>query len=161
VGPQIIVREAGDGDALLLAELTRAAWANKVTPASSGHDETPAQVLAHLREGGGVVLEVDGTPAGSARWLPVDGEPNVWVILRIGVLPAFRGTNLSQHLVEAVIHQGQARGIAELRLAVRADQPKLLDFYTALGFALAPELEYAHGNPAQATPWVMRKNLNA
>ena len=155
----IVVREADGGDAQLLADLTRAAWADKVAPGSSGHQESAEQVLAHLQDGGGFVLLVDGAPAGSARWLPQVGEPDVWDILRIGVLPAFRGANLSQHLVEAVIHHAQSCGVTELRLAVRTDQPKLLDFYTALGFELAPELEYAHANPAQPAPWVMRKFL--
>jgi ribosomal protein S18 acetylase RimI-like enzyme len=50
---------------------------------------------------------------------------------------------ISQHLLEAVIHHGLAAGVQEVRLAVRADQPKLIDFYTAYEFELAEELEYS------------------
>ena len=46
-----------------------------------------------------------------------------------------------------------------LRLAVRADQPKLIDFYTAYEFELAEELEYSHANPLEPAPLVMRRLL--
>jgi hypothetical protein len=46
-----------------------------------------------------------------------------------------------------------------LRLAVRSDQPKLIDFYTAYEFTLAEELEYSHANPLEPAPLVMRRLL--
>lgn len=155
----IVVREADNDDAKLIAELTRAAWAGKVSVTSSGHRETAVLVAEHLRDGGGFVLLVDGCAVGSVRWLPLDAEPDVWEILRMGVLPAHRGSNLSQHLLEAVIHHGLAAGVEEVRLAVRSDQPKLIDFYTALEFELAEELEYSHANPLEPAPLVMRRLL--
>jgi ribosomal protein S18 acetylase RimI-like enzyme len=103
-------------------------------------------------------LEIDQQPVGSVRWLPLDAEPDVWEICRMGVLPEHRGSNLSQHLLEAVIHHGLA-GVEEVRLAVRADQPKLIDFYTAYEFELAEELEYSHANPLEPAPLVMRRSL--
>lgn len=155
----IVVREAGNDDAKLIAELTRAAWAGKVSVTSSGHRETAVLVAEHLREGGGFVLLVDGVAVGSVRWLPLDAEPDVWEVARMGVLPAYRGSNLSQHLLEAVIHHGLAAGVEEVRLAVRSDQPKLIDFYTAFEFELAEELEYTHANPLEPAPLVMRRSL--
>jgi ribosomal protein S18 acetylase RimI-like enzyme len=77
----------------------------------------------------------------------------------MGVLPEYRGRNLSQHLLEAVIHHGLESGIEELRLAVRPDQLKLIDFYSAYEFELAPELEYSHANPLEPAPLVMRRVL--
>lgn len=155
----IVVREAGDEDAQLMADLTRAAWAGKVSVTSGGHRETAVQVTEHLRAGGGFILLVDDAPVGSVRWLPLDSEPDVWEILRMGVLPQWRGSNLSQHLLEAVIHHGLISGVAEVRLAVRQDQPQLLDFYTAFEFELANELEYSHANPMEPAPSVMRRML--
>ena len=155
----IIVREATIEDAPLIAELTRAAWAGKVNVTSSGHRETAVCVAEHLRDGGGFVLLADGEPIGSLRWLPLETEPDIWEILRVGVLPDYRGTNLSQHLLEAVIHHALETGIAELRLAVRSDQPMLIDFYTAFEFQLAEELEYTHANPLEPAPLVMRRML--
>jgi ribosomal protein S18 acetylase RimI-like enzyme len=155
----LLVRPAESGDAQLIADLTRAAWGGKVALSSSGHRETALRVLQDLRDGGGFVLLLDEVPAGSVRWMPLDAEPTIWEILRMGVLPEHRGSNLSQHLLEAVIHQALESDVSELRLAVRTDQPQLLDFYTALGFEPAAELEYSHANPLEPAPHVMRRLL--
>jgi ribosomal protein S18 acetylase RimI-like enzyme len=77
----------------------------------------------------------------------------------MGILPAWRGRQLSEHLLEAVIHHAQQADVAELRLAVRHDQPRLLDLYAAYGFELAPELEYSRANPAEPAPVMMRRML--
>lgn len=156
---KILVRTADDADAELIAGLTRASWSGKVSASSSGHHETAEQVAGHLRAGGCFLLMVDDSAVGSVRWLPLDSEPDVWEIARMGVLPAYRGSNLSQHLLEAVIHHAQACAVEELRLAVRMDQPKLRDFYAALEFELAEELEYSHANPLEPAPSVMRRWL--
>ena len=58
-----------------------------------------------------------------------------------------------------MIHRALAADVTELRLAVRADQPRLLDLYAAYGFELTPELEYTHANPAEPPPTVMRRLL--
>ena len=155
----ILVRVADDNDAQLIADLTRACWAGKVSPSSSGHRETAEQVAGHLRAGGGFLLFLDDIAVGSVRWLPLDSEPDVWEIARMGVLPGHRGGNLSQHLLEAVIHHALASAVEELRLAVRMDQAKLRDFYTAFEFELAEELEYSHANPQEPPPSVMRRWL--
>jgi len=154
-----VLREATLDDAPLLAELTRAAWRDTVAVTSSGHRETALQAAAHLQRGGAFILLIDEMPAGSVRWLPQEGDADVWEILRMGVLPRFRGHHLSQHLLEAVVHHAQACGVDELRLAVRADASRLLDLYAAYGFELAPELDYAHANPLEPTPMVMRCRL--
>jgi ribosomal protein S18 acetylase RimI-like enzyme len=154
-----VLREAGLDDAQLIADLTRACWSGKVAPTSSGHRETALRVRQHLQHGGGFILLADEAPVGSVRWLPREGEPDVWEIMRMGVLPAYRGRHLSQHLLEAVIHHAMVADVRELRLAVRADQTRLLDLYAAYGFDLAPELEYTHVNPIEPAPAVMRRLL--
>lgn len=155
----IVVREAALKDAPLIADLTRSAWAGKVAVTSSGHRETAVRVLRDLQAGGGFILLRHEHPVGSARWVPVDSEPDVWEIMRMGVLPAHRGEHLSQHLLEAVIHRALASDVRELRLGVRADQARLLDLYAAFGFEPAPELEYTHANPLEPAPIVMRRQL--
>jgi GNAT superfamily N-acetyltransferase len=155
----IVVREARADDARLMAELTRAAWAGKVSVTSSGHRETAVQVTEHLRAGGGFVLELDGAPVASVRWLPLENSSEVWEVARMGVLPEHRGNQLSEHLIEAVIHHALATGIEEVRLAVRTDQPRLIDFYAAYEFELAAELDYSHANPLEPAPLVMRRWL--
>lgn len=157
----LIVREASLDDAQLIADLTRAAWADKVAVTSSGHRETAVQVSQDLQDGGGFVLLVDAKPVGSVRWLPLEAEDGTWEIVRMGVLPGHGGQSLSQHLLEAVIHQAQAANVSELRLAVRTDQSRLVDLYAAYGFEVAPELEYSHANPMEPPPTVMRRLLAA
>lgn len=155
----LIVREASLDDAGLIASLTRAAWSGTVPMTSSGHRETAQQVAEHLKTGGAMILVMDAEPVGSVRWLPLDENSNAWEILRMGVLPHYRGHNLSQHLLEAVIHHAQACNITELRLAIRADQSRLMDLYAAYDFTVAPELEYSHANPLGPSPTVMRRLL--
>ena len=155
----ILIREAYLDDAQLIADLTRAAWAGKVAVTSSGHRETAVRVREHLQEGGGFILFKNEEAASSVRWLPLEAEPDIWEIMRMGVLPQYRGEHVSQHLLEAVIHHALATDVTELRLAVRTDQPRLLDLYAAYGFELAPELEYTHANPAEPLPTVMRRLL--
>ena len=154
-----IVRPACEDDAHTIAGLTRAAWAGKVSVTSSGHRETAVLVAEHLRQGGGFVLFNGNDAIGSVRWLPHDTDADCWEILRMGVLPHYRGNNLSQHLLEAVIHHSLESGVGELRLAVRSDQRKLVDFYSAFEFELAEELEYSHANPLEPAPLVMRRTL--
>lgn len=155
----IVVREAELDDAQLIADLTRASWAGTVAVTSSGHRETAVRVRQHLQDGGGFIMLLSNRPIGSVRWVPVEAEPNVWEILRMGVLPEYRGQHLSQHLLEAVIHRAQGAGVDELRLAVRSDGERLLGLYAAFGFELAPEIEYTHANFAEPVPTVMRRQL--
>ena len=155
----IVVRAAGDQDAQLIADLTRASWAGKIVDTSSGHREAEAQVAADLRHGGGFILMSGGEPVGSVRWLPLDLDPDVWEIVRMGILPLHRGASLSQHLLEAVVHHALERGATELRLAIRGDQPLLIDFYAAMEFELADELEHSHARDAEPSPRVMRRLL--
>jgi ribosomal protein S18 acetylase RimI-like enzyme len=155
----LLIREATLDDAQLIADLTRAAWADKVAVSSSGHRETAVRATEDLQIGGGFILLADEKPVGSVRWLPLDSEPSVWEVARMGVLPAYRGNSLSQHLLEAVIHRALASDVEELRLAVRTDQTRLLDLYSAYGFEPAMELEYSHANPLEPAPIVMRRLL--
>lgn len=155
----LVIREASIDDAPLLAHLTRQSWADKVEGQTTGHQESSEEVEHELIHGGGFILLINEEPVGSVRWLPLDDESTVWEMRRMGVIPAFRGNALSQHLLEAVIHHAQAAGVLELRLGVREDQERLLDLYSAYEFELAPELDYTHVNPNEISPLVMRRYL--
>jgi ribosomal protein S18 acetylase RimI-like enzyme len=155
----IIVREAEFDDAHLIAEITRAAWADRVAATPGGDQETAERVLRDLREGGGFIMTRDEVPIGSVRWVPVESQSRIWEIQRMGVLPAHRGERLSQHLLEAVIHRALANEVEELRLEVRIDQDRLLDLYATFGFELAPELEYSYAPLSEPGPTVMRRIL--
>jgi hypothetical protein len=54
------IREATLDDAQLIANLTRAAWAEQVAVTSGGHRETAVSAAEHLHSGGGFILLIDG-----------------------------------------------------------------------------------------------------
>lgn len=155
---KVLLREATQEDAKLIASITRAAWAG-APPDSGGHRETAVGVLEDLQEGGGFILYVDGEPAGAVRWRPADCEPDVWEIRRIAIVPHYRGHRLSLYLVEAVIDRGLESDVEELRLPLPNDQPRLFDLYAACGFDFAPELEYSHANPLGPSPTILRRKV--
>jgi GNAT superfamily N-acetyltransferase len=155
------IRAATSDDAPLIADMTRAAWAGKVAATSSGHRESVMLVSDQLRQGGGFILLIDDQPTGSVRWLPSESKSDSWEIMRMGLLPDFRGNDLSRNLLEAVFNHALENEIKELRLAVRTDQPRLLELYAAYGFEIAPELTYSHANPSEPAPVVMRKRLSS
>ncbi|MDE2429843.1 MAG: GNAT family N-acetyltransferase, partial [Burkholderiales bacterium] len=103
----IVILEATLDDAQLIAHLTRECWSGKVAATSSGHRESSERVRNDLQHGGGFILFVNDEAAGSVRWMPLDGETDTWEMLRMGVLPTFRGNGFSQQLLEAVIHAAQ------------------------------------------------------
>ena len=155
----IVIREASLEDASLIADLTRQAWANKCPPTSRGHRDTQVTVNEDLHVGGAFILLVDDIPAGSLRWAPLDEDDTIWKIRRLGVIPAFCGQNLSQHLIEAVIHHTQLCDISELRLFLNRYLEPLTSLYEAYGFELAPEIEFSTRDTLDDPPIMMRKIL--
>ncbi len=153
------VSEAHDGDAPLIAELTRKAWEGRCPPTSHGHLESADKVLTDLHEGGAFILWVGNHPAGSVRWAPTDEDDEIWKIRRLGVLPEYAGQNLSQYLIEACVNRARLSDIAELRLFLNPWMESMSRLYEAYGFEPAPEIEFTLRNPNEAPPIMMRKNL--
>jgi ribosomal protein S18 acetylase RimI-like enzyme len=156
VAARLTVREAAPEDAALILRITLEAWRGKVHPSSSVYRETESDVAQQLPEGGGYILKIGDKAAGSVRFSPV---PGAWEVRRMGVLPEYRGQGLALAMMNSVVAEAARRCVPELRLAVRHDQLRLIEFYAGLGFELAPEIEYAHANPAVPPPTVMRRLL--
>ena len=161
-----VLRPATLDDAELIAELTRAAWISK--PAnSSGHRETADGVRANLLEGDAIIMELGGEAIGSVRLYPVyqtleDGSkagPVALEIARLGILPSFRGRGLNTWLMNEAMMTATRRGIEELRLAVRTDEPGLQRMYERQGFVKDSSIAYSHANPNSPPPITMRKYL--
>ena len=133
------VSEAHDGDAPLIAEITRKAWEGRCPPTSHGHLESADKVLNDLREGGAFILWVGNH--------------------RLGVLPEYAGQNLSQYLIEACVNRARLSDIAELRLFLNPWMESMSHMYEAYGFEPAPEIEFTLRNPNEAPPIMMRKSL--
>jgi GNAT superfamily N-acetyltransferase len=160
------LRNTTPDDAELIARLTRACWVGKPEN-SSGHRETEASVRENLQDGEAIIMELAGVPVGSVRYYPVleigaNGEkfgPVALEIGRLGILPEHRGRGLSTWLMNEVTMRATLRGIQELRLAVRQDEPGLLEFYKRQGFFEDASIAYSHANPLSPKPITLRKFL--
>ena len=161
-----VLRPATSDDAELIAALTRAAWVGKPVN-SSGHRETASGVRANLLEGDAIIMELGGEPIGSVRLYPVyqtlengsKAGPVALEIARLGILPAHRGRGLNTWLMNEAMMTATKRGIEELRLAVRSDEPGLQRMYERQGFFVDSSIVYSHANPDSPPPITMRKYL--
>lgn len=124
--------------------------------------ETPETVAAQIAKGGGVILMHGGEPIGSGRWVAVPGPggKGAWMeVKRIGVLPEYQKQGLGAVILAALEADGRAAGKEGAQLAVRVDQPRLIDFYAALGYVPADDVELTTTNPRSPHPHGMRKTF--
>ncbi len=150
------LRQAGRDDAALLRELMLACWRGKVAQDSSAFRETEGDIRNELARGGALILTLEEIPIASVRWRNFGAA---WEMARLGVLPAYRKQGHAHTLCEAVAARACAAGARELRIGIRRDQPRLLEYYAAQGFTLAEDFEYSHANPHTDPPWLMRRRL--
>jgi putative N-acetyltransferase (TIGR04045 family) len=83
---------------------------------------------------------VDGVPAGTVRFYPLDVEPGLWKGDRLAVLPEFRYAGIGRPLVRFAVatagRLGGSRMVAQI-------QPANVRFFTALGWtALGAPADY-------------------
>lgn len=84
-----------------------------------------------------VVLSVDGEPAACGRTFAKVGEPEVYIIGRVAVLPLFRGRRIGQMIVAAL--EGQARKMGARAVELSAQQ-RVQGFYAKLGYQAVGEV---------------------
>lgn len=159
--PQVQIRLATPADAEAIARLVRQAWADRVAPDSSGHQETAERVRADLERGYAWVALDGEEVVGTVRLVrhPDPRERRIWEVRKLGVLPEYRKQGVAHRLMEVLARQAFEARARELRLAVRHDQPKLLKWYTQFGFVYDPGLRYSTPNPNTPPPFVMSKKL--
>ncbi|MFN4184960.1 MAG: GNAT family N-acetyltransferase [Hyphomonas sp.] len=158
--PLIAIRRATPSDGFLVEGLTRRIWTGRVSAESTVFGETPETVAAQIGKGGAVILEIEGAPSGSGRWVAVPGPAGQgrWMeVKRIGVLPAFTGRGFGALILQALEEMGREQEMVGAQLAIRTDQPRLIDFYASLGYALAQDVELTTPNPRSPPPIGMRK----
>lgn len=153
------IRPASLQDAEPIAAMIRAAWAGKVAPNSSGHKETAEKVEADLKKGLGWVVEDQGQIIATVRMTPHPIEPEIWEMKKLGVLPEFRKSGLGPKLVQIVLDKAHELGVGELRLAVRFDQYRLVEWYSQFGFVHDPDLKYSSSNPNNPPEFVLTKRI--
>jgi len=146
-------------DCAAIAQMVRAAWAGKVAKNSSGHQETTEKVRKDLEQGFGWVVEENGQIVGSVRLVSHPLEVGVYEIKKLGVLPQYRKRGLAHQLMDMLLKKASQLHAKELRLAVRHDQYRLVEWYQQFGFQHSPKLVYSAANPNTPPPFVLAKKL--
>ncbi|MEY4730694.1 MAG: hypothetical protein RL020_1852 [Pseudomonadota bacterium] len=154
---QLFIRLATYADADLIARITRDAWKNTVSEESGAHRDNADSVLHDLQAGGGLIASINDQAVASLRWFNLDTTTRE--LKRMGVLAEYRGQGVAQKLMTEAIQIAKQDGVADLRLAVRVDQPQLVKAYELIGFRIDDTLIYSHANPLSPPPVVMRLAL--
>jgi ribosomal protein S18 acetylase RimI-like enzyme len=159
----IHMRLAQPEEADLLRDVMLRCWTGTVAENSSAYRETEADIARQLERGGGVLVFAGDAAVGAGRFHPVPGpagDPSEWVeIKRVGVLRSYRKLGLGAPLVAALEREAQRRGYAGAQLGVRHDQPRLIAFWTSLGYAPASDVKMHTINPLTPPPTTMRKRF--
>jgi GNAT superfamily N-acetyltransferase len=156
-------RLAERSEASLLLDIMLRCWTGTVASNSSAYRET-AETIGNQLDLGGAIIVFDGAaPVGAGRFYPVPGparDPRGWVeIKRVGILKTHRKLGLGTPLVEALEAEARRRGYAGSQLGVRADQPRLVAFWSALGYVPADDVQMHTVNPLAPPPTTMRKRF--
>jgi ribosomal protein S18 acetylase RimI-like enzyme len=96
-----------------------------------------------------LVAEVDGEAVGHAQ-LTLWG--NTGEIGSVVVADAFQRQGLARRLIDALVDEAQARGLAELEIWARQDQPAVVGFYQRLGFVPGETQKNGLSHPACPEP---------
>ena len=138
-------------------------WTGTVAPNSSAYRETEADIAAQLLRGGGALMIHAEEAIGGGRFNPVSGpagELRDWVeIKRVGVLKRWRARGLGASLASALEAEAMRRGYRGAQLGVRTDQPRLIAFWSSLGYVSADDVKLQTSNPLTAPPTTMRKRF--
>jgi GNAT superfamily N-acetyltransferase len=148
-------------DAALLRDVMLRCWTGTVAPNSSAYRETVEDIAAQIAKGGAVLVFSGDEAVGGGRFHPVPGpagDARPWAeIKRVGVLRELRKLGLGAPLVTALEDGARAGGAAGVQLGVREDQPRLVQFWEALGYVVADDVQLHTVNPLTPPPVTMRK----
>lgn len=157
------LRLAERDDAALLHDIMLRCWTGTVASNSSAYRETMETIASQLERGGGIILYEGDQPIGAGRFYPVagpDGDLRPWgEIKRVGILKPYRKRGLGAPLVDALEAECRRRGYAGVQIGVRADQPRVTEFWSGLGYRLAGDVTLHTANPLAPPPTTMRKWL--
>lgn len=158
---RLAIRDACLADGLLIHEMTQKIWTGRVSPESTVFRETGETVRAQIEKGGAVLLDSDGEVIGVGRFVfvppPVTGTSRWIEIKRIGLLPERQKAGLGSMILGALEAAGRRAGAEGAQLAVRTDQPKLVQYYERLGYDRAVDVTLTTPNPRSPAPVGMRK----
>jgi GNAT superfamily N-acetyltransferase len=130
----ILIREAGDLDAELLALLIQAAFAEylgRLDPPSSAHAKTADVVQAELADGGAFLAEQDDVAVGCVFFHP---RTDHVYLDRLAVLPPYRRQGIGRLLIAAVEERARLLGYTRVWLSVRLALSANHSSYERLGY---------------------------
>ena len=157
----ISYRNAGAGDAALMAELGRRTFTE-----TFGHlykpEDLAAFLLSHSKENWREELanpsfavrlaEADGEPAGYAKLgppsLPFEPRGRAIELRQFYVLKPWHGTGVAPALMQWALDEARARGADELYLSVFSDNHRARRFYERYGFEFVQTYAFIVGSHA-------------
>ncbi|PYN81160.1 MAG: hypothetical protein DMD96_11045 [Candidatus Rokuibacteriota bacterium] len=128
------IRAAEFGDAALIADLVRLAFAAQsrpTNPPSSALQETAATISDHLARGGGAVVERGGVMVGVVLWNEEDGA---LYISRLSVNPEHRRQGIARALIDAAEREARRQGLPRMTLGVRLELEENRRLFRSCGF---------------------------
>ncbi len=136
-------------------------WTGTVATNSTAYRETSDYIADQLVRGAAAIAFEGEEAVGSGRFYPVPGPPGdarEWVeIKRVGVLRPHRKLGLGAPLVATLEQEAKRRGFPGAQLGVRHDQPRLVAFWSSLGYGPASDVQMHTVNPLTPSPTTMRK----
>ena len=151
-------------DAALLRDVMLRCWTGTVASNSSAYRETVEDIAAQIAKGGAILMFSGDEAVGGGRFHTVPGpagDARPWAeIKRVGVMRELRKLGLGAPLVMALEDGARAGGAAGVQLGVREDQPRLVQFWEALGYVVADDVQLHTVNPLTPPPVTMRKWLS-
>jgi tRNA threonylcarbamoyladenosine biosynthesis protein TsaE len=129
----IQVRRVGAQAAPVVLDVIRAAFGARapLDPPTSALAETQESVGSELDQYGGLVVELDGRPAGSLIFEPVGRTLG---LRRFGVLPTARRSGVASSLIRAADERARELGCSGLRVVARVELPATIAFWQHHGF---------------------------
>lgn len=136
---EIVLRAATEPDLPVLVEILKAAfeeYRGRLDPPSGAHEETVDKLRPVFQQSNAVLAYVGEDAAGCVFYAP---QQEFVDLFRLAVLPEYRRRGVGRALVEYIEAIARDRGIARVRLGVRAALPGNRAYYERLGYRVYGE----------------------
>jgi len=156
------IRPVQEPDLPLVAALIRTAYAEQRSildlPAEA-FDETTESLRIRLEKAYGLLAEVGGEPVACIFCSLESGmEPGYGYLSRLAVLPEYRRLGIGRSLLAQAEQIARQAGLSQVRLGVRAEITRNLDYYQRQGYQIRESGNH-HGY-TKITYYIMQKTLN-
>jgi tRNA threonylcarbamoyladenosine biosynthesis protein TsaE len=119
-------------------------------PPSTALSENATTVAAAVAEHGGLLVQIDGAPAGAVLF-QVEGD--VLHLRRVSVDPRFQGRGVASAMVGCAEEAAVRRGLSRVNLVARVELPDTVEFWRRRGYSVVDQqgqnLIYAKALPIE------------